>query len=414
METIDNLHCAQCGYDLRGLWEGGTCPECGLPVEETRERLRDGPPRPMTLHAFSIPWRMVLFVLGVVLPIVPFAAVESSRTPLTVEWQSGKVTDYIGMLLGGPPARPFYPLLLLSMASLAAVLIRPAWGIRHSWLRWGVYSGVPLALQYGLIEAGGAGAWQASAIVIIVTLVGYFVAAGIDVGAAIGLRSLRARQVRAGGKAWPWAWIMAGVVVALWLLMLGLSLLASIFDGLETTAAFIGTPIAMAVFAAPVPVLFVYAEVSIRMLLTHDRVRSAWLTRSVFIVIWLGYWVLAWAASIILAVRWYRTLPTTEPMGCYVCTAAATGHRWVTRGELHADGVSTRQLQTLRAAEAAVAQHWPSAHRATRRLYDRVGPRLAAVVRRSPWLADTAYLSLKPAQWAARRWLASLEDHHAG
>src|SRR5438093_12950493 len=31
-ETVNSLHCAGCGYDLRGLC-GERCPECGLPFD---------------------------------------------------------------------------------------------------------------------------------------------------------------------------------------------------------------------------------------------------------------------------------------------------------------------------------------------------------------------------------------------
>ncbi len=34
-EHMDTLHCAKCGYDLKGTAVGANCPECGTPVTAT-------------------------------------------------------------------------------------------------------------------------------------------------------------------------------------------------------------------------------------------------------------------------------------------------------------------------------------------------------------------------------------------
>lgn len=35
-QTLDvDVHCHQCGYNLRGLSEPGRCPECGTPIAES-------------------------------------------------------------------------------------------------------------------------------------------------------------------------------------------------------------------------------------------------------------------------------------------------------------------------------------------------------------------------------------------
>ena len=57
-------------------------------------------------------------------------------------------------------------------------------------------------------------------------------------------------------------------------------------------------------------------------------------------------------------------------------------------------------MQRLKAAELVLAVTTPRLHAALRRLYDRLGPPLAAGVEH-PLTADLAYLALKPAEWLA-------------
>ena len=104
----------------------------------------------------------------------------------------------------------------------------------------------------------------------------------------------------------------------------------------------------------------------------------------------------AWPGAVMLALHEYSKLPTSPPMGCYVCTAAAKGHPWLVRATpvTLADGRVmrvNRQMRVLKAGEMVLADCCPGLHRVLRRVYDAVGPRLAARVR-SPWSADLAWL----------------------
>lgn len=105
---------------------------------------------------------------------------------------------------------------------------------------------------------------------------------------------------------------------------------------------------------------------------------------------WLGLFAASWFVAIQRAREVYASLPTKEPAGsCYVVTAAARGHRWL---------VGDAQLATFKTAEHALQARVPRFHRALRAVYDRLGPPVARRVV-SPWLADLAYLSLKPGEW---------------
>jgi hypothetical protein len=113
---------------------------------------------------------------------------------------------------------------------------------------------------------------------------------------------------------------------------------------------------------------------------------------------WIVTWVASWAGAIAAAVRAYRALPTRPTGQCYVATAAARGHPWVV-GTRDAIGVND-QMRRLKCAEIALAVVAPRMHRAVRRVYDVVGPRLARGMVH-PVVADVGYLLLKPAEWAA-------------
>jgi hypothetical protein len=116
----------------------------------------------------------------------------------------------------------------------------------------------------------------------------------------------------------------------------------------------------------------------------------------------------AWRISYIRMLDEYSRLPT-EPH-CFVCTAAAKGHTRVVHSEFwQAAGEATfrvnDQLRYLKAFELLLASVTPRAHRHCRWVYDRVGPRAAALLCH-PLLADAGYLLLKPLEWFARVCLA--------
>ena len=116
--------------------------------------------------------------------------------------------------------------------------------------------------------------------------------------------------------------------------------------------------------------------------------------------------------SYLVMLQEYAKLPKTPPGNCYICTAAARGHRRLVRSEerLLPGGTVRRvndQTRYFKAAELLLAAVSPGGHRLCRRIYDCLGPRLAALLIH-PVVADVAYLSLKPLEWAVRAGLALL------
>ena len=104
----------------------------------------------------------------------------------------------------------------------------------------------------------------------------------------------------------------------------------------------------------------------------------------------------------------YCRLPVNPPpSGCYLCTAAARGHRrWVRSEELRLPGGKTMhvndQLRCFKAFELLLLVVCPKWHRLCRRIYDAIGPKLAAAINGRPLLADLTYSALKPAEWLCR------------
>ena len=128
------------------------------------------------------------------------------------------------------------------------------------------------------------------------------------------------------------------------------------------------------------------------------------------VVTWLAAYLGAWRTSFIWMLQEYAKLPTTPSEHCYVCTAAARGHRRLVGAEEYTapDGTIHRvndQMRYLKAAELLLASTSPPVHRVARRVYDRIGPILAAGLVH-PLLGDVVYLSLKPPEWLSRAGLA--------
>ena len=127
-----------------------------------------------------------------------------------------------------------------------------------------------------------------------------------------------------------------------------------------------------------------------------------------------GFWALAgsapfWAGAWVWSHKIYQTLPD-KPPDCFVVTAALRGHGSLVGPfveVIHNEGLrpANRQLLTLWGFEAIWRQRAPRSHKIFRRIYNRTGPVLAKRIT-SPWLADAAYLMIKPVELAARLWIS--------
>lgn len=112
-----------------------------------------------------------------------------------------------------------------------------------------------------------------------------------------------------------------------------------------------------------------------------------------------------WVGGIFWSRSLYSNLPNNPP-SCFVATAATRGHRSIVGPflEIERHGrkrKANRQLLTLWQFEAAWSVHAPRTHRTFRRFYNQLGPAIAARIT-SPWMADAAYILIKPTEFVAQ------------
>ncbi|MGH7977013.1 MAG: DUF6688 family protein [Limisphaerales bacterium] len=113
-----------------------------------------------------------------------------------------------------------------------------------------------------------------------------------------------------------------------------------------------------------------------------------------------------WLASWIWSRNLYESLPDKAPSDCFIVTAAGRGHGKFVGPfvEITHNGRRLRaneQLITLWQLENLWQSRAPQSHQSFRRFYNRFGPFVAAQLK-SPWMADAAYIAIKPVELAAK------------
>jgi hypothetical protein len=112
-----------------------------------------------------------------------------------------------------------------------------------------------------------------------------------------------------------------------------------------------------------------------------------------------------WITAILVSRKCYASLPDQAP-SCFIATAALRGHPIVVgnrRLVMHEGQVreANQQLITLWRLEHLWARQAPRGHARFRRIYNVVGPMVAARIT-SPFGADVAHLAIKPVEITAR------------
>jgi hypothetical protein len=202
-----------------------------------------------------------------------------------------------------------------------------------------------------------------------------------------------------------WAVIITGLV------LYGVCILVAAQQSNEAFGEVLSWPLWMlmglyfiSLFCAPAWALGVYLGMGLRLAWRYPRAPRYRLMQLMAVVTWLGAFFAACRWAVERSLAEYAKLPVTNPGRCYVASAAAQGHPWLVGSwpALTADSVVVRinrQLQVLKVGELALRGWLPRVHRLARAVYDVLGPPVARRLDR-PWLADLAYLSLKPAEWA--------------
>lgn len=349
------------------------------------------PPLPAPLLADQhVVRRIVDLVAGLVVPglLLIFLSLSEAFGP---QWQSGSKLDMGLLILNGNSLLAFAPFLAYSATCLTLVLAAPGRFAHYRLVRFGVYSGLltvgPIAVLIGL--------WlfslrQSPSDVLLTTIL------SLNIVWLVWLVVGRLRW-----PAWPVLLLLATSVSGAEAIHILLTTPNDLLGFLTFFPLFQG---AILLLATPWIAMLTFARYS-RQLVRYTG--SRWqlrLSELLGITTWAAGFMAAWRLAYHEALDHYSHLPTSPPT-CYIATAAARGHRhFVGAQERFAeDGtprVVNRQLARLKAAEIALVVWSPGLHRAARVVYDRVGPPIARRLK-NRWLADAAYLSLKPAEWCA-------------
>jgi len=340
--------------------------------------------------------RFKLFLTGVVLPICSISAGLSGASPLLGSpWQSGSFDTYVALFLMYPALLFFTPLFALSMFGLSAVVFRPRWRDRF-WVRFAVYSGALLAIQY-LVA------------VIILSSVATLIAGLI----AIPVLAL---------ITWTIGWLIRHyhrftirhLLIATTVTAVALTVIPLASGNVWNLLAL---PLVLFFIAGPCLCCVTYCRLAV--VVGHDRhfkkthppssaaaTKNRWFIVEVISItgFWLTTYILAWRSSVEQVMLEYQKLPTTDP-NCYVASAAANGHaslvKSVRLSRPSGNAYLNSQMQRLKFLEFAMQTSAPATHYRLRKIYNQVGPTLAAWCSKSILLADATFLALKPLEWLA-------------
>ncbi len=315
-------------------------------------------------------WERVLYALIViVLPVVCFSLSDE----LKPDWQSGQLSDYAALLLIPQVAWFFFPFLVYSVVCLLLLLVAPQRFVAHFVVRFGIYTGAVLALQYVILVAGTDFALMSA------------ISASILILCKLVFGKTKSKKLAIGVLLFL---VSAGLIVAM------------------GTNSIVQLPFLLSVavlIAAPYLCLTVAGVTAFKLIRHYETKISLSLWPGAGVLAWLAAYGLAWRFSILRAIEVYHSLPTAPP-DCYIATASARGHGSIVRSWPVATSNggmwATQQLQVLKCAELALIALAPHLHNLLRFVYDTLGPPLARRLA-NPFLADLAYLTLKPFEWVA-------------
>lgn len=337
--------------------------------EETSEPVKPA------LFPLSFWQRFLHGAFVIIMPFVDFSFEEILRP----NWQSGIFSDRIALFLS-PQASVFF-LFLLAYSVISYILF--LWDeVRYAGkfiIRFGIYTGVILALQYTVLSFMVFSTTSFSGLMLIVAYVLPFLIKGIYVWFT---------------KKWSaklfWG-IFAGILLV-------------VFIGSGVWVKNIVGPFFLLIFmlgaTTPFWSFLIAGQASLWLLKHHESKYT--LLRGLGGIAWASSYILAMRFNILKMYELYSALPP-QPPDCYIATAAAKGHpRLVgSRTITQPNGSQMRvnsQLQRLKCVELAILALFPQVHKLIRGVYDVLGKKLAAYIQ-NPILADVAYLFLVPVEW---------------
>jgi hypothetical protein len=356
-------------------------------------------------RTFSPGVQLAFVYAGVVLPVVCF--LMTLHGPIDAPaWQSGAIHDYFAFLLSGRAGYVFFPLLIYSIICFLIALFDLRNLSDTVAVQLGVYSGVLLAFHFSTVLFIVTFQVAAPGIRLLGLPLAIALANLVPIGIWYVLRlAVQGLKFLTEDRALAQAGLFVGVI-----LTFSLILIVASFDSTEAVTGVaclpFGIAIAASLFCCAYWAFGAYLAVAIQLARRNWHRMQFRLSQLLIVFTWLAAYLAACRASVVIALAEYAKLPTSPPSDCYIATAAARGHRGLVGawGVSLADGRTlwvNEQLLTLKCGELAIRTLCPKLHRALRLIYDRLGPCLAKYMTH-PLLADAAYLSLKPCEWATQ------------
>lgn len=314
------------------------------------------------------------YLLSLISVWIGFAMFGSDRFG-AAEWQDGRMATYFDLSFAQSVWLLFVPFLSYSTLTMVLLLWDPERFAKYWLVRLGIYSGLILAIQYSVqvvLSNELVIGFAFGGIAIVPVVLGYY---GLKLGIQFVWRNRENRNVL----------IIAGIIALV--AIIGLVFSAGII--------LIGV-LCTAVLACPL----IAAVTSWRLWIIIDRYNRKNLTFKILSLVgWSGTWGVASYFAINRVFELYTQLPAAPP-NCYIATASAQGHpHFVQSSPVTAQNgqtiMVTSQLQILKAGELVLREIAPKGHRAMRRVYDYIGPVLAARIQ-SRWSADIGYIFFKP------------------
>ena len=327
-----------------------------------------------SLIPISKPERIFYAFLILTLTVTSF--IFSSLGILEPEWQSGNFSDYTRIMLTPSISIVFFPFLAYSIVCLILLASSPIQHAQNFIVRFGIYSGVILSLQYAIILS----------ISFNFDFYYIYVAVGIAVPFIIRLLFMLAER-KFGLKN---AWIITSVLLVILVIIFPAAYMIFLYALLAS---------------GPYWCLIISTWVSIRLLKFYEFVEPHHPKQGIGIFAWLVGFFGAWQIAFFRTIEAYNALPKSPP-DCYIATAAAKGHPWLVKSQIivNSDGELMRvnaQMQYFKCAELILMAICPRIHRICRKVYDKIGKEFAQTLN-VPILADVAYMILKPIEWIVR------------
>ena len=351
------------------------------------------------LDAWSTARRVRCAALLVIIPAVCFTL----SFTLVPECRTNRFENYIKLALSIKASPLFLPFVAFAVFAALAALFRPGYARREAWVHLGIAAGLVVSLQFTLhigICLLYRNICRSLPLALMLTIAGYTVSLLL-----LLLLKMVAQRL--------WHWIRACRrpqslgLLAIWGAVMGVLALIAFHKVREVACGFGGVSIMLAllftcIFGAPICFL-IFLQLARHIILPAVKTRRFSDTLGIPEVFCLAAYLGIWRLVVWRTAEAYAALPASCS-GCFVVTAAARGHAAVVGSSWRSmngqPSVSNAQLRTFKCFEIAIATLAPGLHGRFRRVYNRLGPRVAARVS-TPCRADVAYLLLKPLEYTA-------------